>query len=253
MRPVELYTFAIGAQTWRAHNSVEATFSIGGNDFVAVAINREKIGNGEGPLDITLPTSHAVPQSYIGSAPGQNATVTVQWLDRDDNPDSLRTIYKGILKSVKLVDDGKKAQLHAESIISSFKRQTPEDSFSPQCQAFLYDEHCTVSKASFSYSGTVTAVSGNTITVDGLSTEGAGWALAGYIAYGTDYRQVLAQSGDVLTMILPFVTDITGETVTVYAGCDHSASVCNSKFNNLVNHRGFPYVPTKNPFESGLK
>lgn len=253
MRPVELYTFAIGASIWRIHNSIDATISAGGNSFSNGIIDRDKIGNGEGPLDITMPASHSVPQSYINSAPGQNATITVQWLDRDDDPASLRTIYKGILKAVKIVDDGTKAHLHAESIISSFKKETPEDSFSPQCQAFLYDSRCQVNQASFSHEGTVTSVSGNTITVDGLSAKGAGWALAGYIAFGTDYRQVLAQDSNVLTVILPFGIGVTGETVTVYAGCDHSAATCESKFNNLVNHRGFPYVPTKNPFESGLK
>jgi uncharacterized phage protein (TIGR02218 family) len=34
-----------------------------------------------------------------------------------------------------------------------------------------------------------------------------------------------------------------GDTFTVYYGCDHTPGTCQSKFNNLVNFRGFPYVP----------
>ena len=34
-----------------------------------------------------------------------------------------------------------------------------------------------------------------------------------------------------------------GDTFTVYYGCDHTPGTCQSKFNNLANFRGFPYVP----------
>jgi uncharacterized phage protein (TIGR02218 family) len=34
-----------------------------------------------------------------------------------------------------------------------------------------------------------------------------------------------------------------GDTFTVYFGCDHTPGTCRSKFNNLANFRGFPYVP----------
>jgi hypothetical protein len=34
-----------------------------------------------------------------------------------------------------------------------------------------------------------------------------------------------------------------GDTFTIYYGCDHTPGTCQSKFNNLANFRGFPYVP----------
>jgi Phage conserved hypothetical protein BR0599 len=34
-----------------------------------------------------------------------------------------------------------------------------------------------------------------------------------------------------------------GDAFTVYQGCDHTPGTCQSKFNNLANFRGFPYVP----------
>lgn len=252
MRPVELYTIALAAQTWYLSDS-ESTISIV-EDFVPLAISRGQITTGQEPVDITMPASHAFPQTYVNSAPGTHANVTIQWLDRDDSPDSLRALYKGVAKSVSFTQDGTKAIVHVESIVSTFDKETPEDTFTPQCQAYLYDDRCTVNKDDFKYEGTVTDMSGNTITVDGLSAEGAGWALPGYVAYGTsDYRQVLAQSGDILTIILPFTVDLVGETVAVYAGCNHSMDDCENKFSNLVNFRGTPYVPTKNVFRTGLK
>lgn len=35
----------------------------------------------------------------------------------------------------------------------------------------------------------------------------------------------------------------SGDAFTVYQGCDHTPGTCRSKFNNLPNFRGFPYVP----------
>ena len=50
-----------------------------------------------------------------------------------------------------------------------------------------------------------------------------------------------------------------GSTVVVLAGCDHSVTTCDTKFNtpedtqsNVINYGGFPFVPGKNPFETGL-
>lgn len=34
-----------------------------------------------------------------------------------------------------------------------------------------------------------------------------------------------------------------GDAFTVYQGCDHTMSTCQTKFANLANFRGFPFVP----------
>lgn len=39
-----------------------------------------------------------------------------------------------------------------------------------------------------------------------------------------------------------------GSVVLAYAGCDKSNSTCATKFNNIVNFGGFPYIPNTNPF-----
>jgi len=36
------------------------------------------------------------------------------------------------------------------------------------------------------------------------------------------------------------------------AGCDHSVSTCAARFDNLANYGGFPFIPTKNPFSTGV-
>jgi len=36
--------------------------------------------------------------------------------------------------------------------------------------------------------------------------------------------------------------------VKIYPGCDRVRATCESKFDNLDNFGGFPWIPTKNPF-----
>jgi hypothetical protein len=36
--------------------------------------------------------------------------------------------------------------------------------------------------------------------------------------------------------------------VTLYPGCDRSLAMCDERFNNAVNHGGFPWLPNSNPF-----
>jgi hypothetical protein len=88
--------------------------------------------------------------------------------------------------------------------------------------------------------------------VPGLSANGVNWALGGYVATGNDYRMVVAQSGDVLTLLIDFAAPMLAQAVTVHAGCSHLIAVCHSKFANAIRFGGFPYIPKRNPFETGI-
>lgn len=263
MRPVELHTIALGATTWQLNNSVDTIVLDGVGTFTPQpGLSRGDITDGEEPLDVRLPASHAYPQYYRNIPPGLTTTWTIQWLDRDDNPDSLRVIYKGMAKSVSVSKDGKEAGVHLESIIASFDKELPDETFSPQCQNFLYDTHCGVDRnnAANFFEAVVSAVAGNVLTIPGLSGMGTLWAVPGYVTHtGTDdHRQILAQSGNDITLILSFDADMTGQTAKVFAGCDHTHPTCISKFgasgsDSGRNYRGCPFVPTKNIFMTGIK
>jgi len=42
------------------------------------------------------------------------------------------------------------------------------------------------------------------------------------------------------------------QSVTLYPGCSHTIADCRDKFNNLVNFGGFPWIPSKNPFNNSV-
>jgi len=140
-------------------------------------------------------------------------------------------------------------------INDAFDKEIPERTFQAACNNVLFDPDCKVVPASYLYTDTISAIVDNVVTVDGLAAaKGNGWATGGYTCFGVlDYRLILLQSGDDCTLVLPFHEDVLTESVTVYAGCNHSIAVCESKFSNEDNFGGCPYVPTKDIFRTGIK
>ena len=259
-QPVEIYRIILGPNSYR-YTSSEDDVVIDGNTYEAIAISRSKIGRGQeersNVLEITVPGNNEVAVQYISNVPGQRGRVTIQRYQRlDGATPEVITIFEGLLGSVSFENDAKTAKMAVTPLSVATSREIPRFVYSAQCNHVLYDDGCQVSKASSSYhySGTVTVVSGNTITVPGLSGFSAGWFTAGYVEAlsGLDSRLITNHSGDVLQLLLPFPFNAVGKSVDVYAGCGHSIADCKTKFDNVVNFGGFAFVPVKNPFQSGL-
>ena len=64
---------------------------------------------------------------------------------------------------------------------------------------------------------------------------------------------ILAQSGDTMTLLLPFSLDVAGQDIDLFAGCAHDLTTCDVKFAATLNYGGFPFVPRKNPFNVTLR
>lgn len=58
--------------------------------------------------------------------------------------------------------------------------------------------------------------------------------------------QIGTWDGTVLSLKNPLLTlPIAGNTFSIKPGCSHDVDDCQNKFDNLVNHRGFPTMPTQ--------
>jgi uncharacterized phage protein (TIGR02218 family) len=123
----------------------------------------------------------------------------------------------------------------------------PRNLYQPTCLHTLYDSGCTLAKASFSTNGTVGSGSTfSTINWSGASTsyqQGTITFTSG-VNDGVSTTVGAAVAGTSLSLIYPLeAAPAPGDTFTVAFGCDHTPATCNSKFSNLKNFRGFPYVP----------
>lgn len=251
---IEIYTLAMGSTIYRMHDSVEPIITAVGENYERVQVSRGPIATGQEYLEITLPGSHAFTLKFTTIAPGQTASLTIQSFQRAD-PSDVRVIYKGVVRSVAFTQNAAKSALSLIPINDAFSKEIPERTFQAACNNVLFDPDCKVIEGSYSFIGPISAIVDNIVTVTGLNAaKGSVWSTGGYIAYGAwDYRLILEQSGDDLTLVLPFHESVLSENVTVYAGCDHTIATCLSKFNNEINFGGCPFVPTKNIFRSGLK
>lgn len=128
-------------------------------------------------------------------------------------------------------------------------------SFQRSCSADFGDSRCkfNLSTAGFSTTGDVISNIGELVIAnlgdvfsDGFFTGGrlifSGGANAGASATIKSHTQNGARAN--LTTWTPFAANIAaGDHFSLIAGCDKTADACQSKFNNLVNFRGFPHMP----------
>lgn len=169
----------------------------------------------------------------------------VNWSDLSQGSVILR---RGWLGEFTLTDGVFKTELRGLS--QSLARNVTQVT-TPDCRADLGDSRCTVDLAPLGETGTVTAVSTArrvfTATISGARA--ATFFDGGLLTWVTGANAGLKQevkslSAGTATLYLPAGEDIAeDDTFTVRAGCDKSPTSCHTRFNNIVNFRGEPFVP----------
>lgn len=164
-------------------------------------------------------------------------------------------LFQGNVSDVPVADAS-----HAEFDVKSRKEllniPLPYRTYQPGCRWALYGPGCTLNASSFVVSGTLSAGSGqlllntNLTNVDQYFNEGLITFTGGNNTGVTrGVRQYVHASGQVL-LFIPLLNLITiGDTFNIYPGCDKQQSTCNTKFSNLINFGGMPYIPIP---ESGV-
>ncbi len=124
------------------------------------------------------------------------------------------------------------------------------------CAAQLGDARCKVDLTAAGFRASVaaqTAGAVSEITVTGLSAFAPDWFSLGTLTFTTGANAGLVleikahgrTSGvDVLQLWGPTAFPVAvGDAATAAAGCRKTLSICQSKFNNVPNFRGYPFIP----------
>ena len=125
----------------------------------------------------------------------------------------------------------------------------PAELYSASCLNNFCDANCTLSKATYTASGTVsTVVSASAFKISLTPT--AGIYNFGYLTFTSGVNsgiQRSIQSQDALgnvSFIAPFPsTPSVSDAFTITQGCDLSLNTCVNKFSNSLHFRGQPFVP----------
>jgi uncharacterized phage protein (TIGR02218 family) len=263
---IELYEFRIQDTVTRLTSSENDVYLNSGSiRYAATAMRRSarevKLGDPSSErLEIRMPSDEPFILQFFSIPPGDIASVTIFRIHRDDigGAEEVRLEFSGDIHNISYVQEGREAVLQCLPITAATGRQIPRMTYQGLCAWMLYEAGCGINRDDplYRFDSTVSAVSGDVITVTGASTFNVTFSdffETGYVEFNGDYRTVVGQSGDDLTLILPFRSSPDGQSVIARAGCKlRIAEDCRDKFNNAERYGGFPYGPLINPFVSGL-
>ncbi|MBK5072579.1 phage BR0599 family protein [Budviciaceae bacterium CWB-B4] len=252
-QPVEFYEFSRDNTLFYRFTNADRDMSFNGRLWTATAIQCPgiSIGSGDG-LEITVPASNPVALMFRGAPPSGTVSIRIYRQHASDPSGQFRIVWVGTVNEVKR-EATDRAKLVTNSVASTFSRNGLRLTWSRSCPYSLYDHNCKVNKAQFAVSGlTIQALDGANIAVTLPGTIPDGWFSGGILEWTTDglteRRGLKAQSGNVLGVFGGTSGLITGQSITLYPGCDRVMNTCSNKFNNHLNYGGCPQMPGVSPF-----
>lgn len=251
-KPQELYHFWLGEAHW-THTSGDAQVTFMGRTYAPAAISRGSViynSNMEvSQLTISIARTDDPILKYIAENPVEIVWVEVLRIFRGSPSAGSTVIFIGQIKGVSF--KGVTATVQCVGFEAFLKQPIPIDRYGPQCNATLFDERCQVDAEAggfvYELEGITVSSAGLEITHEDLLEEDAGFFTLGFIEWGQYKRMVVDHYADKAFLRYPIPDLVTGENITIYAGCDCNLSTCKDKFNNVLNFRGMPYIPMDNP------
>jgi uncharacterized phage protein (TIGR02218 family) len=270
-RPYFLYQFVEGEQVWRFTSRADVWISAGsgGTEILwepAAVAHGDVVQTSEierGRLELTWPVSHPFARRFL--APLGNTPVTLT-IFRGHEQVLGETVahWKGRVVGAEV--EGSRILLTCESVFGTLRRAGVRAKYQRLCRHALYGRGCGLDIALSWLTGTVTAMSGNAVTIPEAAGQPGGWFRGGVLRYGAQLGFITGHAGALLTLSRPMpelaaalsapeIDPDTGGPLPVFVdiapGCDLRAATCAAKFGNLPNFGGFPEIPGRNPFGGG--
>ena len=248
--PVDLYEFAHGLSEYR-YTSSEADFTLGADTYTAIALERNAVEASQekarNTLKLTMPRTAAVAELFRVAPPSDTVTITVRRVHRGDTASPV-VVWMG--RVLGCAFEGARATLNCEPITVSLARTGLRRVYTLSCPHVLYGAACGLAKASYDHATTVSSISGVTLTVASI---GAFSYAGGFVEWTNDdgnveRRFIKSHASTALTLMQAFAGIATSDAVTLYPGCDHTLTTCDTTFGNALNYGGFPGIPQKNPW-----
>lgn len=127
------------------------------------------------------------------------------------------------------------------------------------CDADVFDARCGLVAATYQVSGTLTSVTNRRQMTDSARTEADGYFDRGVITFTSGANiglsmEIKTWSSDTFLLQLPMPFSVAiSDAYTALPGCPKTPEACKTKFltNNIVNYRGFMFLPGSDRIISG--
>jgi uncharacterized phage protein (TIGR02218 family) len=252
--PVELYKFDRNDVSFWTYTSADTTQYYEGRTYTAIPIQRSKIEQTQdleqASVTIRMPTSTDFLDQYAGGAPADIINLTIYRFHYGDTDYSVAWI--GRVMNVGF--SGFEAEVYCESILTSLQRPMNRRRYQISCPHVLYGTACGVTKASYEVEAELTVISGTTLYSPTFWTYDDNYFTGGTVSYTsggiTVPRAILEHNDNFIVVNLTLTGAEVGSTVKAYPGCKHNIYDCNTKFSNILNYGGQPFIPDENPFDT---
>jgi len=251
--PIELYTFQRGTSVWR-YTSAKTSQTVSGLTYTPARIKRQAIEQKNDTPGIQVVVEVPIVLDAIQNLlleTSEPALLSIQRVQSSGSPVFPTQLAKII--SFKL--SGDTAELTCATVEHEFKTPIPRVLVQRTCPWALYTASCGVDKSAFETSTTISAVSGQVITVTALADTTTGYYNNGVILLDSGRNLFIVKHDNTLdlTVWATIPSDaIVGANVKVYPGCNKTFSDCETKFANAANYGGFPNLPDRNPAIGGM-
>ena len=269
----ELYDFTGPTASYRYTSGATAVTYSGNSYTPAPGLVRSPIEHPTTGTTHTLTVTMRVSESVVrllAFLPQSHRPVRLRIYRQQANSGETITYWDGEVTSVS--PRGSMATIQAMSKLAAWlRRQVPGIAADWRCRYRLYDGYCKMVATDWDLATTVSSVAsdGVTIVVASVGGQPDDWFAKGAeilrVSDG-ERRIVYRQVGTTLTINDPFPTLTAGDSVTLFAGCDHThrfytdfvgtplvSGDCQSKFSNAANFGGEPSMPGSNPFTLNIR
>lgn len=256
MITIDLFRIVSGSDVWTLTSAdQEQSYNAGSGTEIydPVAVQRSEVVQkneiSKASLTLDIPIDHELAVIILTSYTEQIITMSV-FTNRDG---TVSTSWKGRLSSYQPSDSY--MTLTFESIFTSLRRPGLRATFQKNCRHALYGRGCTLVPSSFEVVATLNDITDNTLTVPEAALQADGYYLSGMVAAPDGaYSYIISHVGDQLvlqrmgsSLASAFAASGPGLAISIFPGCNHSRTTCNSKFSNLLNYGGFDWIPDNNP------
>lgn len=255
----DLVKFDVGATTYGytsgAISRVHSGVTYRADQAMIVGETKEDKQTGHTSLELTVPIEHEIAQKFKVTAPSEDIKVTLMLGHEGDVDPEMLVVWSGYVSSVSTQweKDGtekQSAKLLCQSRLSTLYRLGLPYRYGSACQHTVYRGGCQLSLEANKLNVAVTAISGAIITATEIAAQPSTRFPAGLIRFGTQWRDIISQSGSTVTLNYPFEGLSLGNSVSLFSGCDRSEARCIA-LGNFENILRFD-IPTKNIFVTGL-
>lgn len=159
------------------------------------------------------------------------------------------TINKFVGSVAQLTVSRGEIEMEVNSPLEFLSVKMPRNVYQDGCQHVLYDGGCALLAATYAVNNAV-ASSPTTLGFNTTLAQDSDYFTLGSLVFnsgalsGTKRTVKRQQAGGAITLLNPLpLAPGVGDTFTIYPGCDRTKETCNTKFSNLVNFKGFPFIP----------